>query len=209
MTTPPLLALPELLAKATELPWQLMNDYQWDTIIGGIDGPDDGTMHYTTITDITVDGPQSRANARLIVAAVNALPSLLATIDAVTKECEHHAELNRVGGLRELALHARAEAAEKERDDAIRQAQLATMERDAAVAEMDMAADLHSVTSNALHATLAQCDSLRGDVEGLRAALAEIANNRAPPSFYRATAEAALTTPQSTDGATDTREAGR
>lgn len=67
-----------LLSAATPGPWQAMNAYQWDSIIGDIDGPDDGEMHYESVTDITSHHDRSRHNATLIVAAVNALPQLLA-----------------------------------------------------------------------------------------------------------------------------------
>lgn len=76
--------LRELLAQATPGPWQSMNEYQWDTIIGDIDGPDDGDMHYELVSDITSNHDRSRANARLIVAAVNALPELLNAYDRLS-----------------------------------------------------------------------------------------------------------------------------
>jgi len=69
--------LRELIAKATPGPWQAMNAYQWDSIIGDIDGPDDGEMHYESVTDITSHHDRSRANAALIAAAISALPALL------------------------------------------------------------------------------------------------------------------------------------
>lgn len=38
----------------TEGPWQAKNEHEPYTIIGGIDGPDEGRMHYTEIC--TVNG---------------------------------------------------------------------------------------------------------------------------------------------------------
>jgi len=70
-------ALDALLAKATPGEWQSMNEYQWDSIIGDIDGPDDGEMHYESVADITSHHARSRANAALIAAMHNALPELL------------------------------------------------------------------------------------------------------------------------------------
>lgn len=75
----------ELLAlalAATPGPWQPMNDRDWDVVIGDIDGPDDGEMHYAAVAEIIDGSPRSRANAALIVAAVNALPALCAEVEA-------------------------------------------------------------------------------------------------------------------------------
>jgi hypothetical protein len=77
--------LRELIAKATPGPWQAMNAYQWDSIIGDIDGPDDGEMHYESVTDITSHHDRSRANAALIAAAISALPALLAEVERLRR----------------------------------------------------------------------------------------------------------------------------
>lgn len=72
-------------------PWQSQHEYDMDgvkTIIGDIDGPDDGRFHYTAICEIDPNGSMSDAracaNARLIAAAPDlfeALNALLATYD--------------------------------------------------------------------------------------------------------------------------------
>lgn len=64
-------------------PWQAMNPYQWDCIIGDIDGPDNGDMHYKIVTDLTVDGPSARADARLIAAAPSLYYALLRALPHV------------------------------------------------------------------------------------------------------------------------------
>lgn len=85
MTTKELLAL---ALAATPGPWQPMNDRDWDVVIGDIDGPDDGAMHYAAVAEIIDGSPRSRANAALIVAAVNALPALCAEVEALRKDAE-------------------------------------------------------------------------------------------------------------------------
>lgn len=59
-----------LSEKATGGPWQPKNEYDYDEIIGAIDGPDDGQMGYTHICT-TQDTAEEMDNARIIVAAVN------------------------------------------------------------------------------------------------------------------------------------------
>jgi hypothetical protein len=57
-------------------PWQIKSDYEPLEIIGNVDGPDDGQMHYTPICAVepTLFPDENAANARLIAAA----PDLLA-----------------------------------------------------------------------------------------------------------------------------------
>lgn len=82
-----------LLANGTATPWQPLNDYARDEIIGDVDGPDEGRMHFVSVAT-TVDCPDGLAvrNAALIVGAVNALPGLLDRI------AELEAEVERVRG---------------------------------------------------------------------------------------------------------------
>ena len=87
MTTKELLALANA---ATPGPWQAMNERDWDVLIGDIDGPDDGEMHYAAVAEIIQGSPRSRANAALIVAAVNALPALCAEVEALRKDAERY-----------------------------------------------------------------------------------------------------------------------
>lgn len=70
-------------AEHTEGPWQSQHDFDQSgfcTIIGGIDGPDDGQWHYTLICEVNEEPDEYRANARLIAAA----PELLAALRHVT-----------------------------------------------------------------------------------------------------------------------------
>lgn len=76
--------LERLLAEATPEPWQVeqsLNEKDYVRIIGGIDGDayDDGSPRgiCTHVVDV-LDNNDEQANAALIVAAVNALPELLA-----------------------------------------------------------------------------------------------------------------------------------
>lgn len=74
-------------AKARKLqhtpgPWQSQHDFDWEgacTIIGNIDGPDDGRFHYTVVCDINEDPEEWFANRTLIIAA----PEMLATLQAI------------------------------------------------------------------------------------------------------------------------------
>jgi hypothetical protein len=72
-------------------PWQIKSEYEPLTVIGNVDGPDDGQYHYTPICEVepTLFPDENAANARLIAAA----PELLAA-------------------LRNLAFHTRAETPE-------------------------------------------------------------------------------------------------
>lgn len=132
-------SLRQMLAAATELPWQPMNAHQWDTIIGGIDGPDDGNYRYETITDITTDHIRSKANARLLVAAVNALPALLDRVERA--EADYFAQVAHTE-----QIVAQRNKAEAERDalakDAARFAWLESLPRAAAFCYGEDGADV-------------------------------------------------------------------
>ena len=79
-------------------------------------------------------GPQQEANARLIAAAnPAAISGLLDRLEAAENDALEQARLNGIGAERELALMAKLEAAEKERD-ALR-SKIAEMERQEPVAE--------------------------------------------------------------------------
>jgi hypothetical protein len=74
--------------RATEGPWQCQHSYDLDglcTIIGAIDGPDDGHWHYREVCRLNdeLDHGELIANARLITAApelLSALKTLLADV---------------------------------------------------------------------------------------------------------------------------------
>lgn len=66
------------MAGHTEGPWQSQHDFDRDgelTIIGAIDGPDDGQFHYTTVC-LVEEGEEATANARAIVALPEVLDAL-------------------------------------------------------------------------------------------------------------------------------------
>jgi hypothetical protein len=69
------------MSKHTPGPWQIKSDYEPLTIIGNVDGPDDGQYHYTPICEVepTLFPDENAANARLIAAA----PDLLAALECV------------------------------------------------------------------------------------------------------------------------------
>ena len=55
-------------------PWQ--SQHNWDTagvcsIIGAIDGPDDGRFHYTRVCEVNEEAGEYQANASLIAAATS------------------------------------------------------------------------------------------------------------------------------------------
>ena len=120
MTRPDLDALAALLDKATPGPWEIREQHnQW------LIGPEGWVVAYCG--RITL----SRAidNAALIVAAVNALPALIARVRELEQwqhDMVEKAAAKSLDGYRELA--ARAAAAENERDEA-RAAALAMRER--------------------------------------------------------------------------------
>lgn len=106
--------LTELLAKATPGPWQAKDPYLWDEIVGNVDGPDDGQYHYTEVAQ-----GYGKADAALIVEAVNALPALL---QQVTEQAAEIERLQSTLVRRTDALHAwksRAEAAERAREECV------------------------------------------------------------------------------------------
>ena len=64
----------------TEGPWQSKNEQEPYTIIGAIDGPDEGRYHYTEVCEINEEAADAEANRRLIIAA----PALLKTLRAAS-----------------------------------------------------------------------------------------------------------------------------
>ena len=58
--------------KITEGPWQSQHDLDIDglrTIVGGIDGPDDGQYHFTVVCELNDEAPEFERNRRLVIAA--------------------------------------------------------------------------------------------------------------------------------------------
>lgn len=75
------------MSKFTEGPWQSQHDYDLEgemTIIGAIDGPDDGRWHYQQVAEVCSehDVAEARANVRLIVAAPDLLKACKELIKA-------------------------------------------------------------------------------------------------------------------------------
>ena len=62
-------------------PWQRYADYEPLLIVGNVDGPDDGQMHYTRVCEVE-DNAWADANVRLIAAAPKLLAALRAVKDA-------------------------------------------------------------------------------------------------------------------------------
>jgi hypothetical protein len=56
-------------------PWQIKSDYEAYTIVGNIDGPDDGRMHFTYVCEA-----QDEDDVRLIAAAPEMLEALNAAL---------------------------------------------------------------------------------------------------------------------------------
>ena len=74
--------------KHTPGPWQAKNEYEPLTIIGNIDGPDEGWMRYTDICEVA-DGEEALANARVMIAApelLEALKGVVRVADRATQE---------------------------------------------------------------------------------------------------------------------------
>jgi hypothetical protein len=85
----------------TSGPWQSFN-FVHDpfTIVGNIDGPDDGAYHFTEICTVNDGSPGALANAQLIAAA----PELLAMLKHLRErdgEClaDHPSWLTKIDGL--------------------------------------------------------------------------------------------------------------
>lgn len=74
-----------MTAEHTEGPWQAKNDHEPYTIIGGIDGPDEGRMHYTEICTVNEEAADAVANARLIAAAPDMLKALKSSLDSADR----------------------------------------------------------------------------------------------------------------------------
>lgn len=65
------------MSRHTEGPWQsVSDDHDPYTIIGGIDGPDDGRMHFTEVCTVNETAADASGNARLIAAAPDMLKAL-------------------------------------------------------------------------------------------------------------------------------------
>ena len=74
-------------AKHTPGPWQSQHAFDIDgvlTIIGNVDGPDDGQYHYTRVADVadTRYDAEMLANARLIAASPDLLDALELMVSA-------------------------------------------------------------------------------------------------------------------------------
>lgn len=70
--------------KWTNGPWQSQHDFSVDgicTIIGNIDGPDDGRYTYTVVCDVDEEPDAYLANARLIASAPDLYRLLSAAIN--------------------------------------------------------------------------------------------------------------------------------
>lgn len=67
-------------AAPTDGPWQSQNSESLDgmcTIVGNIDGPDDGRFTYTVICEMNADAADFEANRRLVIAAPELLKALI------------------------------------------------------------------------------------------------------------------------------------
>lgn len=120
--------LRELMEKATSLPWQSKHDYTIEgefSIIGNVDGEihHDGCEYtYTAIADIyqNEDVEQDRANLRLILEAINALPDLLSHIDALEARVEEAETIAGIAAIPDVAgMAERLEAAERALEEAV------------------------------------------------------------------------------------------
>jgi hypothetical protein len=68
--------------KHTPGPWQQYSEWEPLRIVGNIDGPDDGRMHYTTVCEVELTEDDTfRANARLIATAPTLLKALQSASD--------------------------------------------------------------------------------------------------------------------------------
>ena len=78
-------------AKFTPGPWQ--SQHQWDadgiySIIGGIDGPDDGRFHYTHVCEVNEECRDAYANVALIAAAPDLYEALQRIVAAFPPEVQ-------------------------------------------------------------------------------------------------------------------------
>jgi hypothetical protein len=95
----------------TPAPWQIKSDYEPLSIVGNVDGSDDGQYHYTPICEVepTLFPDENTANARLIAAAPDLLAALLkieAHADEHMKAGDYHGTLLLVRTLARAALEA-------------------------------------------------------------------------------------------------------
>ena len=70
-------------------PWQPQHEFDADgasTIIGAIDGPDEGRFHYRTVCEVNTDHDEWSANARLISAAPDLYEALAALVNAFDRD---------------------------------------------------------------------------------------------------------------------------
>lgn len=81
-------------AKATSGPWQIQHDEdRWGrtTIIANVDSDDEGGHVFTTIGEVDgTESPEDERNAAFIVAAENALPGLIACVEALQEIADSH-----------------------------------------------------------------------------------------------------------------------
>jgi hypothetical protein len=79
------------MTKHTPGPWQIKSDYEPLSVVGNVDGPDNGQYRYTPICEVepTLFPDENAANARLIAEA----PELLAALRSAALDIEETYEM--------------------------------------------------------------------------------------------------------------------
>ena len=78
------------LSTHTEGPWQAYSDDQDPfVIVGALDGPDDGQIHFTEVCTVNENAPDAEANRRLIIAAPELLKLARMVVDYLIGDDSH------------------------------------------------------------------------------------------------------------------------